>query len=119
VDRRADIWALGVVFFEMLTGRQIYSGETVTDTIAQVITQPPDWAQLPADTATAIRRVLRRCLEKDPRSRFQAAGDVRIEIDEYPRHPKARRRHRRPRLVAPAWHRRCPGRSPPCSGLRC
>jgi Tol biopolymer transport system component len=82
-DRRTDVWALGVVLFEMLAGRQMYSGETVTDTIAQVITQPPDWALLPAATPPAIRRVLRRCLEKDPRNRFQGAGDVRFEIDEY------------------------------------
>jgi serine/threonine-protein kinase len=67
----------------MLSGRQLYSGETVTDTIAQVITQPPDWHAVPPDIPPAVRRILRRCLEKDPRNRFQSAGDVRIEIEEF------------------------------------
>jgi eukaryotic-like serine/threonine-protein kinase len=82
VDRRADIWAFGVVLFEMLAGRSLYRGETVTETIAHVITQPPDWSLLPASTPGGVRRLLRRCLEKDPRSRMQSAGDVRIDIDE-------------------------------------
>jgi serine/threonine-protein kinase len=82
VDRRADIWALGVVLFEMLSGRAMYRGETVTETIAHVITQPPDWTALPASTPRSVRRLLRRCLEKEPRARYQSAGDVRIDIDE-------------------------------------
>jgi serine/threonine-protein kinase len=82
VDRRADLWALGVVLFEMLTGKALYRGETVTETIAHVITQPPAWDMLPASTPASVRRLLRRCLEKDPRNRMQSAGDVRIEIDE-------------------------------------
>ena len=89
VDRRADIWALGAVFFEMLSGRRTYDGETVTETIAKVITETPDWDLLPTATPAAIRRLLRRCLQKDPRSRFQAAGDVRLEIDEYLAAPQA------------------------------
>jgi hypothetical protein len=82
VDRRADIWAFGVVVFELLSGRPLYRGETVTETIAHVITQPPDWTLLPAATPAAVRRLLRRCLEKDPRNRLQSAGDARLEIDE-------------------------------------
>jgi Tol biopolymer transport system component len=82
VDRRTDIWALGAVLFEMLTGRRIYKGETVTDTLAQVLTHLPRWDLLPPATPAAIRRILGRCLEKDPRGRLQAAGDVRIEIEE-------------------------------------
>ena len=82
VDRRADLWALGVVLFEMLAGKALYRGATVTDTIAHVITQPPDWNLLPAATPPGVRRLLRRCLEKDPRNRLQSAGDARIEIDE-------------------------------------
>jgi serine/threonine-protein kinase len=82
VDRRADLWAMGVILFEMLAGKALYRGETVTDTIAHVITQPPDWSLLPASTPAGVRRLLRRCLEKDPRNRLQSAGDARIEIDE-------------------------------------
>ena len=82
VDRRADIWALGVVLFELLAGKSLYGGDTVNETIANVITQPPDWNVLPATTPAPVRRLLRRCLEKDPRNRYQSAGDVRIEIDE-------------------------------------
>jgi serine/threonine-protein kinase len=81
-DRRADIWAFGIVLFEMLSGRMAYQGETVTETIAHVITQPPPWDALPASTPPGVRRLLRRCLEKDPRSRLQSAGDLRLEIDE-------------------------------------
>ena len=82
VDRRADLWAFGVILFEMLAGKALYRGETVTDTIAHVITQPPDWNLLPAATPAGVRRLLKRCLEKDPRNRLQSAGDARIEIDE-------------------------------------
>ena len=67
VDRRADIWAFGCVLYEMLTGRRAFAGETVTDIIAAVLKNEPDWAALPADTPPPIRPLLGRCLEKDPR----------------------------------------------------
>ena len=82
VDRRADIWAFGVVLFEVLAGKALFAGDTVNETIANVITQPPDLNALPETTPGSVRRVLRRCLEKDPRSRYQSAGDLRIEIEE-------------------------------------
>ena len=62
VDRRADVWAFGVVFYEMLTGRQLYAGETISEILAAVIMKEPDWTRLPADTPPRIRRLLERCL---------------------------------------------------------
>ena len=81
VDRRADIWAFGVVFFEMLTGRSTFEGETVSDTLAGVLRADVDWTQLPTDTPVAIRRLLERCLQKDPKRRLRDIGDAWIEID--------------------------------------
>ena len=82
VDRRADIWAFGCVLFEMLTGRSAFTGETVTDVLARVIEREPDWAMLPASTPHAIRRLLRRCLDKDLTRRLQAIGEARVSIDD-------------------------------------
>ena len=65
VDKRTDIWAFGCVLYEMLTGLRPFGGDDVTDTIAAVVRAEPDWSKLRADTPTAIRRLLRRCLEKD------------------------------------------------------
>jgi eukaryotic-like serine/threonine-protein kinase len=72
VDKRADIWAFGVVLFEMLAGKQLFEGETVSDTLAQVLTKEPDWAQVPA----RVRRLLKKCLEKDPKKRLRDIGDA-------------------------------------------
>jgi serine/threonine-protein kinase len=80
VDRRTDIWALGVVLFEMLTGQRLFTGETVSDVLAAVLTREPDWSALPA-TASGVRGVLERCLERDPRRRMRDAGDVRLELE--------------------------------------
>jgi len=82
VDRRADIWAFGCVLYEMLTGRRAFAGDDVTDTLATVLKDPPDWRGLPSDLPAAVQRVLRRCLEKDPRKRLSAIGDARLELDE-------------------------------------
>ena len=82
VDRRADIWAFGCVLYEMLTGRQAFKGESVTDTLAAVIKEEPDWSQLPSITPTHVRVLLQHCLQKDPRQRLQAIGDARIVLDE-------------------------------------
>jgi Tol biopolymer transport system component len=89
VDRRADIWAFGVVLAEMLTGRMMYQGETVSETLASVIKDAPDLTALPAETPAAIRRLLRRCLDKDPQRRLQAIGEARIAFDEPPDEPPA------------------------------
>jgi serine/threonine protein kinase len=80
VDRRADVWALGAMLYEMLTGRAPFDGETVSDTLASVLKSEPDWNALPADTPPAVRRLLRRCLEKNPRLRLHDAADARIEL---------------------------------------
>ena len=82
VDRRADIWAFGVVLYEMLTGRRLFSGEDSSDVLAAVLRQDVDWTALPAATPPAVRRLLRRCLEKDPRRRLSAIGDARLELDD-------------------------------------
>jgi Tol biopolymer transport system component len=81
VDRRADIWAFGCVLLEMLSGRQTFAGETVSDTLASVLKTEPDWDSLPDDTPPAIVRLLRRCLDKDPRTRLRDIGEARILIE--------------------------------------
>jgi serine/threonine-protein kinase len=83
VDKRADIWAFGVVLFELLAGRMLFGGgETVTDTIASVVTREPDWNALPQDTPPRVRRLLERCLRKDPKLRLRDIGDARLTLDE-------------------------------------
>ena len=82
VDRRADVWAFGCVLFEMLAGRRVFDGETVSDTLAGILKTEPDWSALPATAPAGIRGLMRRCLIKDPRQRLQAMGDARIAIDE-------------------------------------
>lgn len=82
VDKRADIWAFGVVLFEMLTGQQAFPGETTSDVLASVLKFEPDWNALPDSTPAPIDRLLRRCLTKDRKQRLQAIGEARIAIEE-------------------------------------
>ncbi len=82
-DKRADVWAFGVVWFEMLTGRRAFEGEAISDVLAKVIEREPDWAALPSSTPPRVRELLRRCLRKDPKTRLQAIGDARVQIDEW------------------------------------
>ena len=82
VDRRSDLWALGVVLYEMLAGARPFDGATVSDAIAAVLKTEPDWETLPVDTPVAIRRLLRRCLAKDARGRVDSAAAARLEIDD-------------------------------------
>ncbi|MEE9263851.1 MAG: protein kinase [Vicinamibacteria bacterium] len=89
VDRRADIWSFGVVLYEMLTGKSVYSGETISDVLAKVLEREPDWELLPKNTPASTHRLLRRCFEKNVRQRLQSMGDARIVIDEYLSNPAA------------------------------
>jgi serine/threonine-protein kinase len=82
VDKRADLWAYGCVLFEMLSGRRAFDGQDVTDTIAAIVRAEPDWSALPAGTPPAVRRLLKRCLAKDPKLRLREAGSAILEIDE-------------------------------------
>jgi serine/threonine protein kinase/Tol biopolymer transport system component len=79
-DTRADVWAFGVVLFEMLCGKRLFTGKTVSDTLASVLKIEPDWKDLPDETPSAVRRLLRRCLAKEPEDRLHHIADARIEI---------------------------------------
>ena len=82
VDRRADVWAFGVVLYEMLTGGRAFDGDDMSEILATVLKSEPNWQALPADTPPSIRRLLRRCLEKDPRKRLSSIADARLELEE-------------------------------------
>ena len=101
-DKRSDVWAFGCVLFEMLTGRRAFAGDEVTDTLAEVLKGTPDWTALPAATPQNIRRLLRRCLEKDRKERLADLGTARLDIkdaliapaDDLLREPAPSWRHR-------------------------
>jgi Tol biopolymer transport system component len=82
VDRRADVWAFGCVLYEMLTGRRAFEGEDVSETLAFVLTKEPAWEALPPAVPVSVRRLLRRCLEKNPARRLRDIADARLDIDE-------------------------------------
>jgi len=82
VDKRTDIWSFGVVMFEMLTGERLFAGETVSDVLAAVLTRDPDLERLPAGTPRALRQLLRRCLERDPKKRLRDIGEGRLALDD-------------------------------------
>ncbi|HBY60716.1 MAG TPA: hypothetical protein DEH78_12895 [Solibacterales bacterium] len=86
-DKRADVWAFGVVLHEMLTGRMTFGGETMADTLAAVLKSDADFSVLPGDTPPAIRRLLLRCLQRDRRKRLHDIADARLELDAEPEAP--------------------------------
>ena len=98
VDKRGDIWAFGCVLYEMLTGRLAFSGDTSSDRIAKILEREPDWSALPVTTPATFRRVVVRCLAKDPRQRVRDIGDVRIDIDAVDEAPQVT-----PRATSARW----------------
>jgi serine/threonine protein kinase len=82
VDKRTDIWAFGAVLFEMLTGAPAFGGEAVSDSIANVLGKDPDWNALPASTPASVRRLMTRCLERDPKRRLHDIADARLDLEE-------------------------------------
>jgi serine/threonine-protein kinase len=92
VDRRTDIWAFGVLLFEMLTGRRLFDGETVSDILAGILKSDLNLGALPAETPESIRTLIGRCLERDPRRRLQDIGEARIAIEDYLANPQKRSR---------------------------
>ncbi len=88
LDKRTDIWSFGCVFYEMLTAKKAFGGDTVTDTLAAILRSEPDWDSLPRETPQQIRDLLKRCLQKEQRLRLRDIGDARLEIEEARSHPQ-------------------------------
>jgi Tol biopolymer transport system component len=84
IDKRADIWSFGVVMFEMLAGKRLFTGETASDTLAAVLRQDIDWSLLPQDLPAADRRLIERCLDRDPKKRLRDIGEARIALESKP-----------------------------------
>jgi len=105
VDKRADIWAFGVILFEMLTGTRLFEGETTSDVLAAVLRAEPDWSKLPTRTPSPIGRLLRRCLIRDPRKRLHDIADARIEIDEAITQPDSLSMEKAGRPIPTVWER--------------
>lgn len=82
VDRRTDIWAFGVILFEMLTGKRLFQGETNSDTLAAVLRAEPEWNLLPVAEAPALCRLVERCLERNPKQRLRDIGEARIFLQD-------------------------------------
>jgi Tol biopolymer transport system component len=109
IDRRTDLWAFGCLLYEMLSGKKAFDGSTITDILAAVVTRDPDWDALPADTPTPVRRLLRRCLEKDVRKRLRDAGDANLLLEDNPEDARSSTFVPTPSAaIVPAWKRSLP-----------
>jgi Tol biopolymer transport system component len=82
VDKRADVWAFGALLFEMLAARRPFEGETISDTLAEVLKSTPEWDHLPSTTPASLRAMIRRCLEKDRKRRLRDIGEARILLED-------------------------------------
>ncbi len=100
VDTRADIWAFGCVLFELVTGHPAFDGETVSDVLAKILEREPDWSRIAPTTPPGVVRLLRRCLQKDPRQRLHHIADARLDIEE-PSEAIVRARQLVPRSTVP------------------
>jgi len=89
VDKRADIWSFGVVLWEMLTGKRLFDGETISHTLADVLRAPIDFDKLPRETPHAVRDLLKRCLDRDVKTRLRDIGEARVVISRVGREPEA------------------------------
>ena len=89
VDRRTDVWGFGCILYEMLTGKQAFRGETVSDLMASVLAREPEYTELPTTIQPRVREALRRCLDKNPKRRWQAIGDLRVELEQALANPAA------------------------------
>jgi Tol biopolymer transport system component len=108
-DKRSDVWAFGCVLYEMLTGARAFAGDDVSDTLAAVLRGEPDWRRLPTETPTSIRRLLRRCLEKDRKRRLSDAADARLEVDDALLSPTPdAQTDATPALRVPLWRKAIP-----------
>ena len=110
-DKRADIWAFGVVLWEMLTRKQLFAGDTVSDTLAEVLKTEPDLDSLPDTTPAPVTQLLRRCLTRDPQDRLRDIGEARIAIRAFLAHGEdapARATLSASESAAPAWKRAVP-----------
>jgi serine/threonine protein kinase/Tol biopolymer transport system component len=111
-DHRSDIFSFGIVLYEMLSGRSAFPGDTISDVLASVLAREPDLSALPRDVAPRLTELIKRCLEKNPKRRWQAIGDVRYEIESLLANPRAVPQLEAPSSTAPAqrplWRRALP-----------
>jgi serine/threonine protein kinase len=103
VDARTDVWAFGCVLYEMIVGRSAFRGATASDTISKVLERDPDWQALPSSTSSSIQRLLRRCLEKDPKLRLHAIADANFDLEEARAESRQQLRTAAPSRASRSW----------------